>query len=147
MTLHELLNRIELFDGIDQNDMQEIENICQRVIFQPNEVVAKQGEVGAEFYIIEAGFVDIQIYSPRDEHLKSIVRLGPGQIVGEMALVDNGPRSATITAISSPTVLYKISNHEFYLLCDKKQRIGYLVMKNIASDLSFKLRHQNLQNY
>lgn len=147
MTLLDLLHRIEIFDGLSQEDLQRIEHICQRVTFQANDIVASQGQIGTDFYIIEEGFLDIQITTPHDGQVKSIVRLGPGQIVGEMALIDKGPRSATILAITSPTVLFRISNDKFEELCDENQHIGYLVMKNIASDLSFKLRHHNLQNY
>ena len=66
------------------------------------------------------------------------------QLIGEMSLVDRGPRSATVRAIQDPTIVQVIQHEEFQALCQKNNRIGYLVMLNIAADLSFKLRHRNL---
>ena len=73
-----------------------------------------------------------------------IVHLGKGQIFGEVALVDRGLRSATVNTVADGTVLYAISRDDFIELCDEDTRIGYVIMRNIAADLSFKLRHYNL---
>jgi CRP-like cAMP-binding protein len=61
-----------------------------------------------------------------------------------MALVDRGPRSATVRAISKETIVQVISRDDFEELCEKNHHLGYVVMRNIAADLSFKLRHQHL---
>jgi CRP-like cAMP-binding protein len=63
-----------------------------------------------------------------------------------MALVDRGPRSATVRAISEKTVVQVIHREAFEKLCDENYHLGYIVMRNIAADLSFKLRHQHLTN-
>ncbi len=75
---------------------------------------------------------------------QAVVQLGDGQIVGEMALVDRGPRSATVRVVSDGAVLQVISAGDFLRLCDEDHQLGYLVMRNMAADLSFKLRHRNL---
>ena len=72
-----------------------------------------------------------------------MVNLGKGQIIGEMALIDQGPRSATVRAISV-AVVQVIRRVDFEAVCEKNTRIGYIVMKDIAADLSFKLRHRNM---
>jgi CRP-like cAMP-binding protein len=72
--------------------------------------------------------------------------LGTGQIIGEMALVDRGPRSATVRAIHTPTIVQVIRHADFHQLCQENTQIGYTVMYNIAADLSFKLRHRNLSD-
>ncbi|GAG41297.1 unnamed protein product, partial [marine sediment metagenome] len=46
--------------------------------------------------------------------------------------------------VADGTVLYAISRDDFIELCDEDTRIGYVIMRNIAADLSFKLRHYNL---
>jgi CRP-like cAMP-binding protein len=63
----------------------------------------------------------------------------------EMALVDRGARSATVCCVQDGTVLYVIARQAFWDLCDSDHHTGYVVMRNIAADLSFKLRHRNLK--
>lgn len=63
-----------------------------------------------------------------------------------MALLDQGPRSASIIASSSPTILQAIQRDDFEQLCQEQTHIGYIVMHNLAADLSFKLRHRNLND-
>jgi CRP-like cAMP-binding protein len=61
-----------------------------------------------------------------------------------MSLVDQGPRSASVRAIQEPTVVQVIRHDDFLDLCQRNTHIGYVVMFNMAADLSFKLRHRNL---
>jgi CRP-like cAMP-binding protein len=68
--------------------------------------------------------------------------LGKGQIIGEMTLVDEGRRSATVIAAEEPTTVYSIPNSAFTTLCQSNTDIGYVIMRNIAQDMSFKLRHR-----
>jgi CRP-like cAMP-binding protein len=61
-----------------------------------------------------------------------------------MALLDQGVRSASVVAIEEETELYAISADAFVNLCQQDTAIGYIMMRNMALDLSFKLRHKNL---
>ncbi len=79
-----------------------------------------------------------------DEPERSQVYLGRGQIFGEMALLDMGKRSATVRCSQDHTVLRAISQPAFTDLCNSDTAIGYMIMRNMAIDLSFKLRHRNL---
>ena len=63
-----------------------------------------------------------------------------------MALVDHGPRSATVRALTDNTVVQIVNREDFVRLCDGNHHMGYVVMRNMAADLSFKLRHRNLAN-
>ena len=89
------------------------------------------------------GSVEILLEKGKDKP-QVVVNLGVGQILGEMSLVDRGPRSATIRAIQDPTIVQVIRHQDFHNLCDQNHRIGYIVMCNMAADLSFKLRHRHL---
>jgi CRP-like cAMP-binding protein len=73
-----------------------------------------------------------------------MVNLGRGQIFGEMALVDHGPRSATVRAVTNGTILQAIRRQEFNRLCEANHHLGFIVMRNMASDLSFKVRHRHM---
>ena len=136
-----ILKKVELFSGLSLDELQAVAAICREKSLHPGEVIARQGDPGDEFYIVTAGFVAVVIAG---EPEKVIVNLGKGQSVGEMALIDQGPRSATVRAVSEPTIIQAITQSDFEKLCNQDTRIGYVVMRNIAVDLSFKLRQRHL---
>lgn len=137
----QILKRVELFSGLSTDELKAVAKLCQERRLHPNEIIARQGEPGDEFYIIMDGFVEIIVESVTK---KVIVNLGTGQSVGEMSLIDQGPRSATVRAVSEPTIIQTIKQADFDNLCNQDTRIGYVVMRNMAADLSFKLRQRHL---
>lgn len=141
MDLSSILTEIELFNGLNKPELKEIAQICEERVFCCGEMIAKQGDQGDEFFIITEGYVEIAVNDRRDPDTKRVVaNLGVGQIIGEMGLVDQGPRSATVCAIEEPTRLQVIRYDAIRNLFQKNARIGYLVMRNLAADISFKLR-------
>jgi EAL domain-containing protein (putative c-di-GMP-specific phosphodiesterase class I)/CRP-like cAMP-binding protein len=79
--------------------------------FKTGEIIMRQGEPGETAYIIESGRVEITIKGP-DGKIQPVSTRGPGTIIGEMALVDNAPRTATVTAIESCALL-EITKEDF----------------------------------
>jgi CRP-like cAMP-binding protein len=73
-----------------------------------------------------------------------VVNLGEGQVVGEMALIDRGPRSATVRCVSATCSVMVIERDAFEQLATASHHIGLVVYRNLAADLSFKLRHRHL---
>jgi CRP-like cAMP-binding protein len=145
MDLLAVLGNVELFDGITPDELEAVSKICRERSYHAGDVLTKQGEPGDELYVICDGFVEVlRSVTPSDPSPRAVVNLGQGQIVGEMALVDLGPRSATVRTISEKTVVQVIQRDDFKRLCDENYHLGYIVMRNIAADLSFKLRHQHL---
>lgn len=146
MDLIEILKGVELFEGLSDQELEKIKKICYRRQFDENEVIAAQNSPGDELFIIEDGFVEVTVQGRGGRAGKVVVNLGNGQTVGEMSLIDQGMRSATVRAINSPTVVQIIHQEDFEDLCSSDTRIGYIVMRNIASDLSFRLRQRNLND-
>jgi CRP-like cAMP-binding protein len=145
MDLLSVLSNVELLEGVTPYELEAISKICKERIYTKGEVIAAQGEPGDELFVICKGFVEVlRSDTPSDPEPRAVVNLGEGQIVGEMALVDLGPRSATIRAISEQTVLQVINRADFERLFNENHHLGYIVMRNIAADLSFKLRHAHL---
>ena len=112
MELKEIMKGVELFDGLEDDEIDLVINLCQERRYKETEIVAKQNSPGDEFFIIQEGFVEIEV-SGRDGGVgKVIVNLGTGQTVGEMSLVDQGPRSATVRAINTPTIVQVIKEKD-----------------------------------
>jgi CRP-like cAMP-binding protein len=145
MDLLEILRDVDLLEGLTEGDLRQVARLCHEQRFHAGETITRQGEPGDELFIICDGLVEILVApvsaagAPR-----AVVNLGRGQLFGEMALVDLGPRSATVRALVENTLVQAIGRVEFQALCDAEPRLGYAVMRNMAADLSFKLRHSHM---
>ena len=144
MSLMDILRKVELFNGLDDGELRDVEELCVERRLRRGEIITTQGKHEDELFIVTQGFIEIILGEAQAEPRKIVVNLGEGQIIGEMSLVDQGPRSATARAAVHDTTVQAISCRDFEALCEQNAHIGYMVMRNIASDLSFKLRHRNL---
>lgn len=143
--LDSMLRQATLFEGLSPEELEAIAALFRPRAFRAGEIVTTQGERGDELFLVSQGFVEVTLQQPgSDAEPRSVVHLGPGQLVGEMALVDRGPRSATVRALTDGTLLQALQRDAFLELCEKNPRLGYVVMRNMAADLSFKLRHRML---
>jgi CRP-like cAMP-binding protein len=144
MAALDLWKSVGLFTGLTDEQLQRLIDISQEEIYDDGAVIFQQGSEGDKLYFIHDGQVEILIRKRPQEPERSQVFLGRGQIFGEMALIDFGKRSATVRCSRDHTVLRVISQDTFNDLCSSDTAIGYVVMRNLAMDLSFKLRHRNL---
>jgi len=144
MDLKHILQGVDLFEGLTDQELDQVATICNERRFAPGDLITKEGAQGNELFIINEGFVEILLGERPTASARVVVSLGPGQIIGEMALVDQGPRSASVRATSKPTVVQAIQRADLEELCQRETRIGYVIMRNLAADLSFKMRHRNL---
>lgn len=145
MELKKLFRSLELFEGLTDSELEEIATICQPRRFKKGDLLAVEGEPGEDLFIITSGTVEVVLESHKASP-KVVINLSTGQLVGEMSLVDRGARSATVRAIQDPTTVQAIRNRDFHNLCQRNTHIGYVVMYNMAADLSFKLRHRHLSD-
>lgn len=136
------MKSIELFRGLDEMQLERLAGISRRESFNEGEIILQQNAEGDTMYIITEGQVEISVHDPKGKSRLALY-LGEGQVFGEVALLDYGNRSATVTADEDGTVVYSVSRDSFDNLCMSDHLLGYLVMRNLALDLSFKLRHRN----
>jgi CRP/FNR family cyclic AMP-dependent transcriptional regulator len=139
----ELLKGVETFDGLSDDELRQLGAICREAHFAKGHTITTQGEEGDEFYIIRKGLVEVSVSETGGAAPRSVINLGVGQVVGEMALVDRGPRSATVRCVTE-VVVHVIQRDAFERVCQANHRIGMVVYRNLAADLSFKVRHRNL---
>ena len=148
MDMVQLLRGVELFDGLSDSELARLGNVCREMQCRKGESITQQGQPGNELFIVREGLVEVTVGAPPASdgaHTlpQTVVNLGAGQVVGEMALVDHGPRSATVRCVTT-TALLVIEREAFEQLCLLDHHIGLVVYRNLAADLSFKLRHRNL---
>ncbi len=143
MELADILKGVELCRGLNSDQLERLAAISHQEQFNADQPIFDQGARGEKMYVITRGEVEIRIKDGKGgKH--TTVYLGQGQIFGEMALLDQSDRSAAVIACQNNTIVYSISSKDFLALCTADTALGYIMMRNMAMDLSFKLRHRNL---
>lgn len=104
--MHEdTLSRVDLFSNLDKKELQALGSSCYERKYSPGSILMKQGDTGAGLFVITGGHVKITHSSSPDRAEEELATVGPGNVIGEMALLDDLPRSATVTAIDDVTAL------------------------------------------
>ncbi len=140
------LRRVEIFSGMTDDDTLQLAGLCRVQKMGANQVVFNEGDDGDELIIIMEGCVRVSLItrSAQGAMIPSTINmLYGGQSFGEMVLLGGATRSATVTCVDA-CVFLVIRERDFASLCERNPRIGYKVMRNMASDLSYKLRSSNL---
>lgn len=143
MELVNILRGVDLFHGLTTDQLQRLVSISHSEVHNTDDVIFSQGSPGDKMYVVTRGQVEIR-FDDNKGGSQTELYLGEGQIFGEMALLDQGTRSASVIAIEDGTTVYGISSQDFMNLCKADTAIGYVMMRNMALDLSFKLRRKNL---
>jgi len=99
----EFLKKVSWFEDLDQKSLDAIANAAVEQKYQPGQEIIRQGDVGVGAFIIRSGKVDIVQEKGGKE--SKLATLGPGDVIGEMALLDEFPRSATARAVEPTTAL------------------------------------------
>ena len=135
----QFLKKLELFNGLTKEELQEIKAIMQEKNFAKNEMIFMEGAEANNFYIILTGLVKV-FKTDEQGREKTLSLLGNKDFFGEMALLDNNSRSASVQAIDE-SKLFKISREKFKRLVTEYPEIS---LKIIAT-LSQRLRNSNQQ--
>jgi CRP-like cAMP-binding protein len=146
-----VLRQSDIFGNLNPEQLAQIEAICQERAHANGELITREGAPEGELCLIAEGEVEVSLdpgviaAHPDGEVLPVQVEVfRRGQSFGEMALLDEGVRSATARA-SQPTRLLVISRSALLAALEANPALGYQVMFNLAVDLSQKVRHADLR--
>lgn len=143
------LKQSDIFYQFTPTQLELVANLCQEVVFNSNEVIFRENSSSKELYIIVQGEVDILINrgttGALNKNETAVARLRRGQSFGEVALVDEGLRSASARATQKDTRLLVIPRDKIIMLCETYPQLGYRLMYNLAADLAMKIRNTDLR--
>ena len=145
-----ILSLTDIFDNLSPTQLELVASICDPDTHNKGDVLLTENESSTELYVIARGGVEVlmnpSFVGAESAEQESVVltELRQGQVFGEVALVDQGIRSATIRASQNNTLLLRIPRDRLMLLCDTYPELGYKLMKNVAADLAFKIRNTDL---
>lgn len=124
----EMLKAVPLFAAMRPKDLQAVERLADIVDLPAGKTLMRQGEHGSEMFVIASGSVAVE----RDGG--EVARLGAGAAVGEMALLSEGPRTATVTTLE-PTTAFVIGHREFHTLLADSTELRQCIFDNVATYL------------
>jgi CRP-like cAMP-binding protein len=143
------LKQSDIFYQFTPTQLELVANLCQEVTFNAGEVIFQENNGSKELYVIVQGEVDILINRGTTGSLTRtetvVARLRRGQSFGEVALVDEGLRSATARAAQKDSRLLVIPRDKIIMLCETYPQLGYRLMYNLAADLAMKIRNTDLR--
>ena len=121
----EALQRLPLFADLTVHELQHIARLFKERRFPKGETVVKEGSGGAAFFVIESGEATVFIGGKEHSTLK------PGDYFGEVALIDEGARMATITALSD-LMCYGLTYWDFRPFVEQNGVIGWKLLQRMA---------------
>ena len=124
----DLIQRVPLFAGLDRKELEDLAGWFKERSFSEGEEVVSEGRGGIGFFVIEDGQAGVTVHG--DERGS----LGPGDYFGEVALIDEGARSATITAKSNMRT-YGLTSWEFRPLVETNASIAWKLLQTMAKRL------------
>jgi len=128
----DLLKKIPLFAKIEPSKLKLLAFTSERLTFQPGELLCRQGDPGDTAYIILDGRADVLVDTPGGQI--SVAKLGKNDLVGEMAILIDIPRTATVRAIGTVSTL-AISKDLFFRMVTEFPQMGVEIMRELAHRL------------
>lgn len=121
----EQLSRVPLFAGLGHRELEELGRLADEIAVDDGRVLTREGESGHEFFVVLDGAVEVDVGG------RVVATLQKGDFLGEIALVDGRPRSATTRAVGA-TRLLVVGHREFHQLMDDFPTVKTCVLQALA---------------
>lgn len=122
------LKRAPLFEGLSKKELTELARVTEDLEIAAGEVLCREGDIGQEFFVIVEGETEVTSKGKR------VASRGGGDFVGEIALLEDIPRTATVTA-KTPLRVFVLTRQDFRRLVDDNPNVERKVMQALARRL------------
>lgn len=119
------LRNIPLFQSCSQKDLEKIAKAGDEVTMPAGSLLVDQGQTGREAFVVLSGAVTVK------RNGKKVASLGPGTIVGELSLLDHGPRTATVVCDTDCTLLL-LDQRRFLAVLDDVPPLAHKLLASLA---------------
>lgn len=120
------LGSIGLFSALSRKELQRVARVSDEVQVRAGHELARQGDIGREMFVLVSGEATVK------RNGRKVSTIGPGSAVGELSLLDRGPRTATVTCDTDCTVLV-LGAREFTSLLDDVPGLAHKVLARLAA--------------
>jgi CRP-like cAMP-binding protein len=131
----DLLKKTSLFSGLSEDALSALAQKASTRKLAKDDVLMRKGEAGDSLFLIHEGWVKIVTEDAKGGEL-IINRCGPGETIGEMALLDRGPRSATVIALEDAEVL-ELKQDAFHDIMEKRPDVSLSIIRSYSNRLRF----------
>ncbi|HEY3115161.1 MAG TPA: cyclic nucleotide-binding domain-containing protein [Chloroflexota bacterium] len=126
------LDKVPLFEGLEAKHLAVLGKMVQPRQYKDGETIVQQGEGGIGLYVIQSGEVEVtQKHGDAESRIRT---MGPGESFGEIALLTDQPRSATVRALQ-PTACWVMSAWEFRSALQESPEMALRLLKTVAQRL------------
>lgn len=129
---------LSLAASLDAAGQARLQELLQRRTLEAGEALFREGDPGDRMYVVARGAISIMIRGPGGTDSR-VATVAPGAIIGEMALIDGHPRSATATA-DEPSVVWGLARTDLEALVVSDPALATAVWRNLATQLTRRLR-------
>ncbi len=127
----EFLRNVYFFRDLKDDEIRHIDELCEETEFRPGDIIVREGTPGDKFFIVLSGQVEVwQSYNHGSGDLLAIH--GPGHLFGEMALVDEEPRSASVVARTAGHMLF-LTREQFHDVLTESPSIALSVTRSLSA--------------
>lgn len=134
----EMVRALPTFSSLSEDHLKEVADHLEMERYSPGEVVFKEGQTGHNMFFIAQGRIDIQ-KGLGDAEPKLLAQLGPGEILGEMALIEEAPRFASAVA-GEPTTLLKLHKVRYFDWINARPNDAVAFLVALTQSFSHRLR-------
>ena len=124
----DMLRKVPLFAGLDEKELQEIANSMRERRFNAGDTVTQEGAGGVGFFVVEEGRADVSVGG------ETKGSVGPGDYFGEIALINESPRTATLTA-ATDMLCYGMTPWDFRPLVESNSTIAWKLLTAMAEKM------------
>ena len=121
----EALKRAPLFEGLSRKELTQLARTSEDLDIPAGKVLCKEGDVGSEFFVVLEGKAEVT------RKRKKVATRGPGEFFGEIALLEDVPRMATVTA-KTPLRCFVLTRQSFRQLVDASPGVERKVLRALA---------------
>lgn len=136
----EILKQMVLFYNLDSLELIQLSKLVLHKIYQAGDIVVTEGEMGDSLYVVKSG--QFRAYVTREGVDQQLAIFNVGESFGELSLVDEHPRSASISALVEGELL-EFTKESFDKVLKYSEKLKIKILENLVCDLSIKLRRTN----
>lgn len=119
------LGELELLRRCRKRDLEVLASIADDVTYAPGDVLCRQGQLGYEWFVLTAGEAEVRV------HDQPVATVGPGDVVGEMSILDGGPRTASVVALTDVHA-FCIDRRRFDALLERAPAIARAMLRQLS---------------
>lgn len=133
------LEQMDILKDFTHEEIRDLKQRLARKTFRKGEIIVKEGDTDRNLFLLAKGLVSVRIHLPESDRYKRLVTYSAGVTFGEMAFLDASPRSADVWS-EEASETYVLSPAQFNILQNESPQIAIKLVRNIALEISDRLR-------